>query len=231
VEKQRSPSIEDHDLTEGTRNGRVGLWPVRATVRRCQPFLGCLSRGCASLWSFGVLGLQREFERSRAFSFAAGSSRVCAHERLRAQTLSDIPTLLKILPQPLGLFPLARMGQFPLAARRVPKQSQAAPEPQPISGQMPGQSIASPQLQMDTWNQNIIPVDLAFAPQCQDRKVVNTELIEKPTGVRIEGDRFLAGKWVERWTVNRCGTLVRYTVEYIADGKGGTFIGLDAPPD
>lgn len=90
---------------------------------------------------------------------------------------------------------------------------------------MPGQFQASPRLQLDTWEM-ILALDSGADIACKDRKVVNTEVIEQPTGVRIKWGRMVKGRWVERWTVDRCGTRVAYRVEYTADGRGGTFFNI-----
>ncbi|MBO3457324.1 hypothetical protein G7B40_005370 [Aetokthonos hydrillicola Thurmond2011] len=60
--------------------------------------------------------------------------------------------------------------------------------------------------------------------KCQDHHLINTEVIERPRDVHLENGVVLQqGTWLERWTVNRCGTLIPYKVEYAADQHGGTF--------
>ena len=93
---------------------------------------------------------------------------------------------------------------------------------------MPGQTLGHPILQRDTWSL-MQAIDSAEDTKCKDRKVVNTEVTEKPRDVRFERERMLQGWWEERWTVDRCGKLVPYRVRYTADGKGGTYftVGLE----
>ncbi len=87
-------------------------------------------------------------------------------------------------------------------------------------------------LQRDTLSQLIVTDKIAAGSaqvKCQDRTVVNTEVIEQPQDVRLEGKRLLQGRWTERWTLNRCGSLILYRVAYVADGKAG--ISYDVIPE
>lgn len=91
---------------------------------------------------------------------------------------------------------------------------------------VPGDTLADPKLQRDT---------LAFLAQrdlfeagaqarCRTRKVVGTEVLEPVVGGQVEGDRPIAGRWMERWTLDRCGSVVRYVIRFTTDRKGTTFI-------
>jgi hypothetical protein len=100
------------------------------------------------------------------------------------------------------------------------------------AGKFPGHSLSSPMLQRDTLSQLIVTDKIAAGAaqvKCQDRTVVNTEVIEQPQDVRREGKRLLQGRWTERWTLDRCGSLVLYRVAYSADGKSG--ISYEVTPD
>ncbi len=62
---------------------------------------------------------------------------------------------------------------------------------------------------------------------CPDRRIANTEVIEDPHDLRWEGEILVYAAWAERWTVDRCGTLVSYRVEYVFDAStGGTTFGM-----
>ncbi len=88
---------------------------------------------------------------------------------------------------------------------------------------LPGETLTLSLLQRDALN-TIMMLDRAFFDDiCHHRKVVNTEVIEPPKDVRVEGGRPLQGNWAERWTLDRCGTLVSYRIEFTFDGKGGTY--------
>ena len=80
--------------------------------------------------------------------------------------------------------------------------------------QLPGETIAGSSLQRDVlrWV-NVLSSD----EKCPHPKVVNTEMIELPKDARSSDAR-----WVERWTLDRCGTLTSYTIEFTLDPRGGT---------
>lgn len=92
-------------------------------------------------------------------------------------------------------------------------------------GRAPGQTVATPVLYRDTWN-TIMLLEKASGKGCQNPQVVNTEITEPPKDVVLEGNIFMKGRSVERWTLDRCGESVPYRVEYNADGKGGTYINV-----
>src|SRR5215475_2643838 len=80
--------------------------------------------------------------------------------------------------------------------------------PSTFATKLPGHSLSSPMLQRDTLSYLIVTDKIAAGAtqaKCQDRTVVNTEVIEQPQDVRLEGKRLLQGRWAERWTLNRCG--------------------------
>lgn len=87
---------------------------------------------------------------------------------------------------------------------------------------LPGNSLADCLLQSDTLG-TIAFSEFIADKKCQDHHLINTEVIEQPRDVRVENGVLQQGAWLERWTVNRCGTLVPYKVKYAADQQGGTF--------
>ena len=76
---------------------------------------------------------------------------------------------------------------------------------------VPGDTRASPPLQRDTL-QMILILDGASDGSCDQRKIVNTEVVKMAT----VNDYTAA----ERWTLDRCGKLVRYSVTF-SPGPGG----------
>lgn len=91
---------------------------------------------------------------------------------------------------------------------------------------VPGATIADRVLQRDA---------LAFLAQrdlseagleasCRARKVVATEVLTPLEGAQVEGDRPVAGQWVERWTLDRCGASINYVIRFSTTRKGTTFI-------
>jgi hypothetical protein len=83
--------------------------------------------------------------------------------------------------------------------------------------QLPGTTSASPQLENDTLT-GLMRTDQAEDVGCNQRRIVNRE-VETADPKRA----------VEHWTLDRCGTIVRYTITYIPSPGGGTLIGLSAP--
>jgi hypothetical protein len=91
---------------------------------------------------------------------------------------------------------------------------------------IPGSTIADPALQRDT---------LAFLAQrdlweagpearCRTRKIVATEVLMPLDGGEVEAARPIAGRWVERWTLDRCGASVDYVIRFTTTRKGTTFL-------
>jgi hypothetical protein len=98
--------------------------------------------------------------------------------------------------------------------------------PEAEAAGVPGDTLADRTLQRDT---------LAFLAQrdlfetgpdahCRVRKVVATEVLAPVLGAEVEGNRPIAGHWIERWTLDRCGSAVRYVIRFTTTRKGTTFI-------
>ena len=91
---------------------------------------------------------------------------------------------------------------------------------------VPGDTIADPILQRDTLA-FLTQRDLAEAgleARCRIRKVVATTVLEPLEGGQVEGDRPVAGRWVERWTLDRCGASVGYLIRFTTTRTGTSFI-------
>ena len=115
-------------------------------------------------------------------------------------------------------FDRARDGDLDVSMQREASDGAAAT--------VPGGTIADPVLQRDT---------LAFLAQrdlweagpearCRTRKIVATELLMPVDGGEVEGARPVAGRWVERWTLDRCGAPVDYVIRFNTTRKGTTFL-------
>jgi hypothetical protein len=91
---------------------------------------------------------------------------------------------------------------------------------------LPGGSLADQELQFSTLYTIVVfetIADLSTGQTCETRRIVNTEVIEPPHDVRMEGDRPVYGIWAESWTLDRCGDQVRYRIDYVFDeAEGGT---------
>jgi hypothetical protein len=91
---------------------------------------------------------------------------------------------------------------------------------------VPGNNLADRNLQRDTLA-FLSQRDLSAAgpeARCRIRKVVATEVLTPLEGSQVEGDRPVAGQWVERWTLDRCGASVGYVIRFNTTRNGTTFI-------
>lgn len=91
---------------------------------------------------------------------------------------------------------------------------------------VPGNTIADRTLQRDTLA-FLAQRDLSEAgpeARCRTRKIVATEVLAPLEGGQVEGDRPIAGQWVERWTLDRCGASVGYVIRFTTTRKGTTFV-------
>ena len=91
---------------------------------------------------------------------------------------------------------------------------------------VPGDTLADRTLQRDTLA-FLAQRDLSEAgpeARCRARKVVETEILVPLEGGQVDGDRPIAGQWVERWTLDRCGASVGYVIRFNTTRKGTTFI-------
>ena len=82
---------------------------------------------------------------------------------------------------------------------------------------LPGESLADYTLQGDA-GYVVMMLERIIDDTCEQREFVNTEIIEYPEN---------PGKdpWTERWTIDRCGELVYYKVEFTPSPSGGTDFG------
>ena len=87
-----------------------------------------------------------------------------------------------------------------------------------------GATLADRQLQHDTLVL-LAQKDLSDTEgqPCRTRQVVNTEVLNPVTGGQVDNGRPVAGRWVERWTLDRCGVPVRYILEYTTTKDGTSF--------
>jgi hypothetical protein len=92
---------------------------------------------------------------------------------------------------------------------------------------LPGDTAGDLTLQANTLNMIVFQEMIAGETSCLDRRITNTEVIEAPHDLRWEGETLVYGSWAERWSADRCGTMVRYIVRYVFDAaRGGTDISV-----
>jgi hypothetical protein len=98
--------------------------------------------------------------------------------------------------------------------------------PEGAAAAVPGDTIADRTLQRDTLA-FLAQRDLAEAgpeARCRTRKVVATEVMAPLEGAEVDGDRPVAGQWMERWTLDRCGAPVNYVIRFNTTRRGTTFV-------
>ena len=103
--------------------------------------------------------------------------------------------------------------------------------PDAEAGAVPGDTRADRVLQRDTLA-FLAQRDLAEAgpgARCRSRKVVATEVLTPVEDARVENGRPVAGRWTERWTVERCGAPVGYVIRFTTHGGGTTFVAEPQP--
>jgi len=96
---------------------------------------------------------------------------------------------------------------------------------------VPGTTIADPVLQRDALGFLALRDFSAAGAEgaCHSRKVIDTQMLQPLEGASVEGERPIAGQWVERWTLDRCGMPVRYVVRFSTTQKGTTFTAEHEP--
>lgn len=91
-------------------------------------------------------------------------------------------------------------------------------------------TFADSLLQRDTLR-HVTRIDSALDPACKgQRELVDTVVVKAPQGYRGKNGILLTGGWTERWTLERCGRRALYTIEFTADGRGGTFMRVSIEP-
>lgn len=96
---------------------------------------------------------------------------------------------------------------------------------------VPGTSIADPILQRDALG-FLAQRDFSAAGAegtCDARNVIDTEVLQPLEGAAVQGGRPIDGRWVERWTLDRCGMPVRYVVRFSTTQKGTKFTAEHEP--
>jgi hypothetical protein len=65
-------------------------------------------------------------------------------------------------------------------------------------------------------------------PNCHSRRITTTEVV----GDVEQGSQGVSSRWTERWTVDRCGSLVPYLVKFAraADGDLDVTMQIETPP-
>lgn len=114
----------------------------------------------------------------------------------------------------LGLLVMAVAGALSgcsSSMERARAQHEAAP------WRPPGETLADSTLSVNAI-QAIYRLDDLRAERCERRRFVDTDLMETKSG----SPPAAGSRWVERWTMDRCGKNVRFLLEFAPDPAGGT---------
>ena len=81
----------------------------------------------------------------------------------------------------------------------------------------PGETLADSALAVEAI-QAIYRADDRQGARCEMRRFVDTGVVGTPSG----SPPATGSRWTERWTMDRCGTRVRFLVDFAPDPAGGT---------
>src|SRR2546428_515957 len=99
----------------------------------------------------------------------------------------------------------------------------------PAAAQVPGGETRLELLRRDT-ARLLLQMDGASAPECQRRSIVKsaemlTQALKQPPREGVQ-----AGRWQERWYVDRCDRIVAWDARYQPSDLGGTVVPLGLAP-
>jgi hypothetical protein len=99
-----------------------------------------------------------------------------------------------------------------------------------IGAELPGQTLISTgQVQKDVIS-DLMVAEKALAEPCKKSRIVDTKITKPPKTLGVEkGTGLTVAQWTERWTVDRCGRKVLYTVHFDMRGSAGTMFKIEAP--
>lgn len=104
--------------------------------------------------------------------------------------------------------------------------------PQLYAGPLPGKTLVSdPTLQKDVTS-DLFVAETALAGKCKSSRLLDTKITRPPKTLGVErGTGLAVAKWTERWTIDRCGKKVFYTIHFDMHGSAGTMFEINAPRD
>jgi hypothetical protein len=96
----------------------------------------------------------------------------------------------------------------------------------PLSGQT---LVSNATLQKDVCS-DLFVAEKALAGNCKNSRIVDTKIAKPPKTLGKETGTGLAWmQWTERWTIDRCGKKVFYTIGFDMRGSAGTMFKIEAP--
>ena len=73
---------------------------------------------------------------------------------------------------------------------------------------------------------HILDDDDKVAPRCAQKRFVKVDVVSMPTITAVGSEGVTERKWVEQWTIDRCGASVPYHVFFTEVGNGGAYIAV-----
>lgn len=94
---------------------------------------------------------------------------------------------------------------------------------------LPGQTLVDGILQKDVTS-DLFVAEKALAGQCKKSRIIDTKIAQPPKTLGEEkGTGMAVMQWTERWTLDRCGKKVFYTIHFDMRGSAGTLFKIEAP--
>lgn len=90
-------------------------------------------------------------------------------------------------------------------------------------------SMASEFLQSKT-QIHILADDDKVAPGCQQKRFVKADVVSMPIINTVGSGGVTERKWIEQWTLDRCGAPVPYNVFFTEVGDGGAYFAVRPSP-
>lgn len=99
-----------------------------------------------------------------------------------------------------------------------------------VGGPLPGHTLISDgTVQKDVCG-DLFVAEKALAGNCTKSRIVDTQITQPPKTLGQErGTGLAVAQWTERWTVDRCGKKVFYTIHFDMRGSAGTVFKIEAP--
>lgn len=73
---------------------------------------------------------------------------------------------------------------------------------------------------------HILNDDDKVAPSCRQKRFVKVDVVSLPTITAVGPQGVTERKWVEQWTIDRCGASVPYHVFFTEVGDGGAYFAV-----
>jgi hypothetical protein len=94
---------------------------------------------------------------------------------------------------------------------------------------LPGQTLVSDATLQKDVTADLFTAEKALAGDCKGSRIVDTRIIHPPKSLAQErGTGLAVAQWTERWTIDRCGKKINYTIHFDMRGSAGTRFNIEA---